>query len=380
MIYQFDGGFSGVKKRADHVLIASVLLLTGLGMVSLYSASYGFSGRFFGDSYYLIFRQGIFAIFGLVLFFIGSWVDLEFIRLWIKPLVLGSALLCVMTFVPGIGLTKNGAPRWIRIFSSSYQPSELVKLVLPLYLAHIFAKKEDRIDELGAAVLPPALVTMVFFFLIYRQNNFSTALFIAVNALVVFFLAGVRIRHLVSALTLLLPFSVLFVLTREHRLRRLISFVWPAWEPLGAGYQVRSSVLTVASGAFWGRGIGHGIRKISSVPEVHSDFIFAAFAEEAGFLGVLLFWALFIVFAVRGYRAALYSEDSFKRLLAGGLVTGIVSQALLNVAVVVGALPATGIPLPFFSAGGSSQATTLLTAGFIVNVSRQSREEASGVE
>ncbi|MDR1210993.1 MAG: putative lipid II flippase FtsW [Spirochaetaceae bacterium] len=379
MIYQFDGGFPGAKKHADHVLIASVLLLTGLGLVSLYSASYGFSERFFGDSFYLIFRQGIFALFGLVLFFLASWIDLEFIRRWVKPLVLGAALLCVLTFVPGIGVTKNGASRWIKIFSSSYQPSELVKLVLPLYLAHIFAKKEDRIDELGSTVLPPTLVSALFFFLIYRQNNFSTALFIAVNALVLFFLAGVKLRHLFSALALLLPFSALFVLTREHRLRRLISFVWPRWEPLGAGYQVRSSVLTVASGAFWGRGMGHGIRKIASVPEVHSDFIFASFAEEAGFLGVLLFWILFTVFAVRGYRAALYSGDSFRRLLAGALVTGIVSQALLNVAVVSGAMPATGIPLPFFSAGGSSLATTLLTAGLIVNVSRQSSEEDAGV-
>jgi cell division protein FtsW len=135
----------------------------------------------------------------------------------------------------------------------------------------------------------------------------------------------------------------------------------------------------VASGAFWGRGIGHGVRKIASVPEVQSDFIFAAYAEEAGFIGVFLFWILFAVFAVRGYRAALNSEDRFRQLLAGGLVTVIVSQTLLNVAVVVGALPATGVPLPFFSAGGSSLATTLLTAGLIVNVSRQSLEVDANV-
>ncbi|MDR2110690.1 MAG: FtsW/RodA/SpoVE family cell cycle protein, partial [Spirochaetaceae bacterium] len=156
----------------------------------------------------------------------------------------------------------------------------------------------------------------------------------------------------------------------EHRLRRLISFLWPEWEPLGAGYQVHASLLTIGSGGFWGKGIGQGTRKIASVPEIHSDFIFSSFAEESGLIGVFLFFVLFSIFAVQGYRASLRSGDPFRRLLAFGLVTMIVSQALLNIAVVSGTLPATGVPLPFFSAGGSSLATTLLTAGLIVNVSR----------
>jgi cell division protein FtsW len=159
--------------------------------------------------------------------------------------------------------------------------------------------------------------------------------------------------------------------------RRLISYIHPEWDPQGAGYQVRSSLLTIASGGFWGKGIGQGTRKIASVPEIHSDFIFSAFAEESGFLGVTLFFVLFSVFAIQAYRGACKSESAFRRLLASGLVTVIISQALLNIAVVSGSVPATGIPLPFFSAGGSSLATTLVCTGLIVNVSRQSSSLAA---
>jgi cell division protein FtsW len=197
--------------------------------------------------------------------------------------------------------------------------------------------------------------------------------FLAANALFVFFIAGVRLRYFFSAIVMLLPLSGLLILTKEHRLRRLISFINPEWEPQGAGYQVRASRFSIISGGFWGKGIGQGTRKIASVPEVHSDFIFSSFAEESGFLGVMLFGLLFAVFAVRGYRAALGNEETFPRLLGCGLMTMILSQTLVNIAVVSGVLPATGIPLPFFSAGGSSLATTLIMAGLIVNVSKRSR-------
>jgi cell division protein FtsW len=360
---------AGHGNHYDHLLIAAVILLTGVGLVTLYSASYAFGERFFGGGLYFFSRQIKWGLVGILLFFLGLRIPLRVLRKCIVPLVLGAILLCLFTFVPGIGVMKNGAARWIRIGSYTYQPSELVKLVLPLYLAHIFSKKADKIRNFSSGVLPPVLVTLLFFFLIYMQNNFSTAIFIAVNALFVFFFVGVQFRYFIGAAVILGPLSVLLVFTKEHRLQRLISFIWPEWEPLGAGYQVHSSILTIESGGFWGKGIGQGVRKISSVPEVYSDFIFSSYAEEAGFIGIFLFFLLFGFFAVRGYRASLRSGDTFAKFLAFGLVTTICSQMLLNVAVVSGFLPATGIPLPFFSAGGSSLATTLLIAGLIVNVS-----------
>jgi cell division protein FtsW len=284
--------------------------------------------------------------------------------------VIITAVLCLLPFVPGVGVTKNGASRWIKLGPVTFQPSEMVKLTLPFYLAHIFSKKQDHINALASGILPPTLITLLFFFLIYLQNNFSTALFIAANAVFMFFLAGVWYRYFISGAVILIPLSAFLVLTKEHRLRRVISFFIPDWEPLGAGYQVHSSLLSIGSGGILGKGFGQGTRKIASVPEIHSDFIFSSFTEEAGLAGVLLFYALFAVFTVQGYRAAMKSNDLFKRLLGCGLTTIISSQALLNIAVVSGAVPATGVPLPFFSAGGSSLAATLLTAGLIVNISR----------
>ncbi|MDR1930703.1 MAG: putative lipid II flippase FtsW [Treponema sp.] len=360
----------GRGKRADFLLTASILLLTGIGLVTLYSSSYAFAERFFGNGLHFIMRQLMLAGMGLVIFFFVSRINLDSLRKWMVPAVLGTMALMALTFVPGIGVMRNGAARWIRIGSSTYQPSELVKLVLPFYLAHIFGKKTERPGTFSSGVLPPALITVAFFLLIYFQNNFSTACFVLFNALFIFYLAGFKLRYFFGAAMIFLPLSAFFVLTREHRLRRFISFLYPDWDPQGSGYQVRLSLMTVSSGGFWGKGIGQGTRKIASVPEIHSDFIFAAFAEEAGFLGVILIFLIFGIFAFAAYRTAMRIREPFRRLLCLGLATTILSQALLNMAVVAGALPATGIPLPFFSAGGSSLATTLVMCALMVNASR----------
>ncbi|MDR2795597.1 MAG: putative lipid II flippase FtsW [Spirochaetaceae bacterium] len=369
MGFSVDG--AGKKAVFDHALVVCIVLLTGAGLVMLYSASYAFAENWYnGDRWHFVSRQSVFAAFGFVFFVIAVNINLETLRGSIKFLVMVAIILCCLTFVPGIGLNINGASRWIGIGGFSFQPSEFVKLVLPLYLAHIFDKKKEKMDMFASGILPPTLITALFFTLILLQNNFSTAIFIASNALFVFFLAGVKKRYFVSASLIFLPVSFLLVLTKEHRLRRLISFIWPEWEPLGAGYQTQASVVTVRSGGFWGKGIGLGTRKIESVPEIQSDFIFSAFSEEGGFIGVVIFILVFAFFAWRGYRAALRSDGMFKRLLACGMVNMIVTQALLNIAVVSGAVPATGVPLPFFSAGGSSLLITLIMSGIVVNVSR----------
>jgi cell division protein FtsW len=319
-----------------------------------------------------LYRQIVFAVAGIVLFVIFSKINLERLRKFIKFFVILAALLCGLTLVPGIGVERYGASRWIEIASISYQPSEMVKFVLPLYLAHLLDKKTDNLDNFNYGILPPVLVTGLFFGLIYIQNNFSTAVFIVFNAMIVFFLAGVRYRYFLAATAMIIPVSALLIFTKEHRVRRLVSFLRPEWDPMGAGFQVNASRDAIISGGLWGKGIGEGTRKIANIPEIHSDFIFSAYVEETGFIGILLFFALLIIFGFLGYRAAWKCESMFPRLLAAGLTTLIVSQSLLNIAVVSGALPATGIPLPFFSAGGSSLVTTLICAALIVNVARSS--------
>ncbi|MCL2800746.1 MAG: putative lipid II flippase FtsW [Treponema sp.] len=376
-MYQFD-----VERVQDnkmlHLFYFCIILLLGTGLVTLYSASYSFAARFFHNGNYFFVRQLIFAVIGIAAFFIFSHINLESLRKLILPFVCVAAFLCVLTLVPGIGIERYGASRWIEIGSLSYQPSEMVKFVLPLYLAHLLDKKAANIDNFYSGVLPPVLVTGMFFGLIYMQNNFSTAVFIVFNAMIIFFLAGMKFRYFFAATAMIIPISALLIFTKEHRVRRLVSFLRPEWDPMGAGFQVNASRDAIVSSGFFGKGIGEGTRKMASIPEIHSDFIFSAYVEETGFIGILLFFALFIIFAVLGYKAALKSKTVFGKLLAAGLTTMIASQALLNTAVVSGALPATGIPLPFFSAGGSSLLTTLVCAGLIANVARKNGTNTGG--
>jgi len=376
--YRFSIERIKAARPADPILIISVILLIGIGLVSLYSASTAFAGRFFDDANYFIRKQIIFGLIGFALMFIASYVDLAFVRKLIKPLIVFTFVLCILTFIPGIGMSKNGAARWIQIAGNSYQPSEMVKLVLPLYLAHIFSKKEERLGDASSSVIPPAIITALFCLIVYFQNDFSSAAFLALNALTLFYLAGIKIRHFLAIVGIFLPLGMLLVFTKDHRLQRVLSFLSPEYDPQGAGFQVRASLDALASGGWWGKGLGRGTRKIASVPEIHSDFILTAFGEESGFIGVLLCFTLFAVFAARGFRIGSRSNDSFKRLLALGLTIMISSQALLNAAVVVGAVPATGIPLPFFSAGGSSLATSMLMIGLLVNISRDTESSEVG--
>jgi cell division protein FtsW len=366
-MYHFDAEQMR-NKRTVHLFYLCVILLFGTGLVTLYSASYAFALRFFRDGNYFIIRQLFFSGIGIILFFVFSKINFEKFRKFIMVLVGLAAFLCILTLIPGIGVERYGASRWIEVASLSYQPSEMVKFVLPLYLSHLLDKKAGNIENFYSGILPPVLITGLFFGLIYIQNNFSTAVFIVFNAMVIFFLAGVRYRYFLAAIAMIMPVTALLIFTKEHRVRRLVSFIRPEWDPLGAGFQVSASRDAIISGGLWGKGIGEGTRKIASIPEIHSDFIFSAYAEETGIIGIILFFAMFTAFAILGYRAAWKCESLFGRLLAASLTTMIVSQALLNIAVVSGALPATGIPLPFFSAGGSSLATTLICAGLIANV------------
>jgi cell division protein FtsW len=381
-VYKLEAEKSPQFARINHLLVISVFLLTGIGLVTLYSSSYAFASRsshFNNNGLFFISNQLKAGAVGIVLFFIASRINLDVLRKLIKPLVIFAVIFCALTFIPGIGNTRNGASRWINLPGGrTFQPSEIVKLVLPLYLAHIFDKKQEGLDKFSSGVLPPVLVTALFFIIIYLQNNFSTAVFIAVNALFIFFLAGVRMRYFFSAIAMLLPLSSLLILTEEHRLRRLISYINPAWEPQGAGYQAGAGVRAIEAGGLLGKGLGQGTRKIASIPEVPSDFIFASFAEESGFLGVVLIFFLFVMFAYFGFRGAV-RVSTYRKLLACGLLTMILSQVMLNMAIASGSLPVTGLPLPFFSAGGSSLATTLLMAGLIVNVCRDPGYRRPGI-
>jgi cell division protein FtsW len=215
------------------------------------------------------------------------------------------------------------------------------------------------------------LVVSLFVTLIYLQNDFSTALFILLIALAMLLIAQVRIVYFILLSLLIVPLGGMLLFTKAHRVRRLMAFLNPLADPSGSGYQVIAAQKALISGGFWGRGLGKGVRKLGGLPEAHSDFIYAVIGEEAGFLGALFVLLLFLLLAWRGFSLVVRSKDSFTRFLAFGITSTITLQALLNIAVVTGLIPATGIPLPFFSSGGSSMLITLIMGGVLINLSRQ---------
>ena len=364
------------EKRGDLILLGLMVLLLGLGLACMLSASYFRSNLSFGDPLQLFKSQAIITVFSLIPAFILSRISLEKLRTLIPILLLFSAVLMLCTFLPGIGLPIQGARRWIQIFGYTFQPSELGKLVIVLYLAHIFSKKADRIGDFFNTVLPPLIVVMGLVFLVYLQNDFSTAFFILFLALAVFFIAGIPLHYFFLLGAVAVPMLIVMLLTKEHRVKRIIAFINPDIDPVGSGYQVRMAKEALAGGGFWGNGFGQSVHKMGGLPEPHSDFIFAVVAEEVGFLGVLVILGLFVLFSLRGYNIALENTDPFRRYLAFGATTAILYQALFNIAVVSGLVPATGIPLPFFSQGGSSILVTLCLCGLLFNCSRPKKGSA----
>lgn len=359
-----------VPERIDLPFIILVVVLAGIGFTTLYSGSLGYGERIFNDQFYFVKRQAINLVAGIIAMVFLSAVNLEVFRKHLPKIVAFTIVLSFLTFIPGIGITKNGASRWIGIGPATFQPSELVKLVLVFFLANLFAKKHDRLDEPEVSVYPAAVMTSALVATVYLQRNFSTAILLIVIALSLFFVAGVRVSWFVKFCLLSLPLVALMVLSEEYRVKRILAYIYPDRYPLSFGYQVNAAIQAITDGGFWGLGLGNGIRKVSSIPEVQSDFIFAVWAEEMGFIGVLGYFAVLFAFAWRGFLISFSVQDRFKSLLAFGCTMIILVQSLMNAGVVVRAFPATGIPLPFFSSGGSSLLITLCLCALIINVSR----------
>ncbi len=368
-------GFSAEKinhKSSDFILLALIILLAGLGIATLFSASYYYGEVKFGNPRYFLDRQLLFIMTGFVILFFVSRLPVEIFIKSIPLLLFVTFSLMVLTLIPGIGREVLGGKRWIVVGNNSFQPSELVKLSIILYLAHILSKKSDQKNDFINGVLPPFIVVAVFASLIYMQNDFSTAFFILFISLAIFFIAGIHLGYFAFIFTAVVPLTLMLLFTREHRVRRLIAFLNPDSDPARAGFQVIAAKLALGSGGFWGKGLGLGTKKLGGLPEAHSDFIFAVLGEEAGFVGIAAILILFLIFAARGYALSLryYEKNKFAYYLVFGLTTSVLYQALINIAVVSGIVPVTGIPLPFFSSGGSSIIVTFIMCGIILNFSR----------
>ena len=363
--------------KSDIWFLISVLLLWGLGMFTIFVCSQGYAARFFNnDAFYFVKRQLVCSVAGIVLFMAFLLLDMETIKKLVIYMVLVTLILCVLTFIKPFSIEKNGARRWIRLpLNFTFQPSELVKFTLVLYLASYFDKLTEDISG-EKDVLPCVGIFLGMVILVLFQKDFSTSVFITLLGILLFFVAGVKLKWVIPFLLIAIPVGIIVVTSEQYRIERIIGFLKPSEGGQSFNFQANASKATISAGGIWGAGIGRGLSKLNSIPEVQADYIFAGWSEAMGYVGVVAYLLLLGLFAWRGYKAAMSCPDRFAAYGCFGCVSSIVMQSMLNCMVVCGLLPSTGIPLPFFSVGGSSIIVTLAMCGFVLNASRCQEKNA----
>jgi len=366
------------KDKIDYLMIILIVLLLGIGLSMLFSASYYHSEKIGKGPLHIFNKQLLFVALGAVAMIFAARVPLAAIRKTIPLIVLGTMVFSLLPFAPGIGKEINGARRWVVILDYTFQPSELIKLAVVLYVASILEKKADRIDDPLNALLPPFIIVFIFSVIIFFQNDLSTSFFILFIALAIFYIAQIRLVYFAYLGSLIIPLGLGLLLTGDYWRNKLMTFLDPTRDPFGMGFQVRHAKIALEQGGFFGKGVGMSTQKLGFLPEPDSDFIFAITGEEIGFIGIFFIIVLFALFTFRGYVLSWKSKDKFKYYLGFGITTTIIVQAVMNMAVTIGLMPTTGMPLPFFSLGGSAMLVTLFMCGLLINISR-SRETQGGV-
>lgn len=358
-------------KQADGTLALILALLMMCGLLTLFSATY-YKAVDQGDALLEVKKQLIGVGLGAFLMLLTSRIPYSF---WQKPRVVmlaltGSFALLVLVLIPGIGVYVNGSRRWLNIAGLSFQPSELAKIASVMYLASTLSFRLKQVERLWTGILPLLVIPAAMFLLILQQPNLSTAGSIMIVAILMMLLAGAKWKHLSLMGVAGLAVGFAYAWVEPYRRERLLSFRNPFAQMSDEGYQLSQSLIAIGSGGLFGRGLGQGRQKFSYLPYPESDFIFAIIGEDFGLFGCCVVILLFVAFAVAGMRIALNCQDRYGCLLAAGITAMISVQAFINIGVVVGILPTTGLPLPFFSAGGTSISLLMAAVGILFNISR----------
>lgn len=363
------------KKQPDFLLILLVFLLTGFGLIMVYSSSYVWA--YFehdGDTAFYLKRQIVRAVMGIVGMFITMSIPFTAYKKLVPLILIGLMVIMLLVLIPGIGVSSGGAQRWLNLGFMTLQPSEFVKLGLIIYLAFIYSKKQAYIKDFFRGVIPPLVVVAIFFILILLQRDLGTGMSIIFFTIVMIFCSGAQFKHIFALGLMSGVIFLTFALTQSYRLKRLTSFIDPWADRYDSGYQLTQSLIAIGNGGLTGNGIGNSMQKFLYLPDAHTDFIFAIIAEELGLIGVVLFLSCYVLFIVRGIHVAIRCPDSYGTLLGVGIVSMLGIQALINIAVAAGRLPVTGIPLPFISYGGSSLLLTLVSVGILLNISKHQKK------
>lgn len=339
----------------------------------VYSSSYVWAEYKYADSFYYVKRQLLFCGVGVIaMFFImsvpyGTW------KKYSKLILLVCFLLLLAVLIPGIGMERGGAQSWIGVGAFSVQPSEFMKLGLIIYLSVYLSVQQKYITSFKKGFFPSIILVFTVFGLIMLQPDLGTGVVLVITSMVMIYIAGARLSHFFGMASIGIVGFLLLIISAPYRINRITSFLNPWEDPLGDGFQIIQSLYAIGPGGLMGLGLGESLQKYFYLPEPQNDFIFAILGEELGFLGGTFVIGLFMVLFWRGIRVALEAPDAYGRFLALGIVSMLTIQVMINISVVIGLIPVTGITLPFLSYGGSSLTLTLCSVGILLNISKYSK-------
>jgi cell division protein FtsW len=365
--------FSLTGKKPDIILLLVTLVLVTIGTVMIYSSSSIIAMERFKDGQFFLKKQIFFVLLGLGLMVFMTKIPFDQLRRLAYPGIIVSVVLLSLILIPHVGIRAGGATRWLRLGIFSFQVTEMVKIAMVLFLAHLLTKKIKHVTEFKKGILIPLSVTLLIVGLIILEPDFGTAVIITTILLLMLYLSGCRITHLAGLAALFAPVALWLIFHKSYRLERLMSFLDPWKDPKHSGFQIIQSLLSFGSGGTFGVGIGDGMQKLFYLPEPHTDFILSVIAEESGFIGVAIVIFFFVVFIVRGFLISFKAPDLFSTLLAAGLTMLIALEAFINIAGVMGLIPLKGLALPFISYGGTSLIMSLTAVGILLNISSHAK-------
>ncbi|GAA0085190.1 stage V sporulation protein E [Clostridium sp. CTA-7] len=359
----------------DYSMLCAILILLFIGVVMVYSSSsyYALYETESKSTEFFFKKEVLWTIVGIAGMIFTMSIDYHFYKKITPWLVIGTIVCLVVVLF--IGAEINGARRWIKLGPLSFQPSELAKYVLVLYLALLIDKRRGKIKEFKAGTLYYLAIAAVFAGLIILEKNLSITAIVMMVAFIMILVGGAKISHLLSLIPVGLVAGISLILVESYRLDRLTSFLNPWADPSGNSYQLIQSLYALGSGGLFGVGLGNSRQKALFMPEPHNDFIFAIIGEELGLIGCIFIISIFMFIVIKGTAIAIKARDNYGYLLAIGIISVIAIQAIINIAVVTGSMPVTGVPMPLISYGGTSLVFNLGALGILLNISRQSKEE-----
>ncbi|MCM1371184.1 MAG: putative lipid II flippase FtsW [Clostridium sp.] len=361
------------KKSVDILLVISVILISIFGIIMIYSASYIWAEYKYGDPLKYVKNQALFFIIGLILMFIVSKIDYKVYLKRANIILITCIILLILVLIPGIGIVRNGSQSWFGVGSFGIQPSEFTKLGLIIFTSKYLMNNEKKMKSIKSGVLPILGVLFFIFGLIMLQPDFGTGMIIVVSIIGLLFVGGVSIKFFAGLVGFGVAGITALILIAPYRLARILSFLNPWSDPLGSGFQIIQSLYAIGPGGLFGFGFLNSRQKHFYLPEPQTDFIFSIISEEFGFFGILLVTALFLTIIITGFKISKKCNDLFGKYLSFGIMFQLSFQALLNLMVVVGLIPVTGVTLPFLSYGGSSLMITLISIGIVLNISRNEK-------